>query len=186
MRTRTLAATILAATVVTVQAGQVRNIHVCAQMEPGSESEHAQTLAAVMFERIGVNLHWHGSRHCPAGAIQLTFSHSTPSLLKPGALAYAMPYEGTHIVVFLDRAEAIVPVQGRILLAHVFVHEISHILQGVSRHSAEGVMKANWDLYDYRKMRMAPLAFTATDIELIRLGIDSRAIHVTEVASAKR
>jgi hypothetical protein len=198
MRTGTLAAMILAATMATAQARQiVGDIHVCAQMEPGSESEHAQTLAAVMFERIGVNLHWHGLRHCPADAIQLSFSRSTPPTLKPGALAYAMPYEGTHIVVFLDRAEAIIPVQGRILLAHVFVHEISHILQGVSRHSAEGVMKANWGPNDYRKMKMAPLSFTATDIELIHLGIDGRASllassakaaasRVTEVAAAKR
>lgn len=144
-----------------------------------------------MFGRIGVNLHWHGPRHCPAGGIQLSFSRLTPSTLKPGALAYAMPYEGTHIVVFLDRVEAIAPVQGRILLAHIFVHEIGHILQGVCRHSAQGIMKANWDLNDYRRMRMAPLTFTETDIELIHLGWDSRArllaaSRVTEVAAAKR
>ena len=35
-------------------------------------------------------------------------------------------------------------------------------------------MKANWDCKDYRKMRVAPLRFTETDIELIHLGMDGR------------
>ena len=30
------------------------------------------------------------------------------------------------------------------LLAHVLVHEITHVLEGVDRHTGQGVMKARW------------------------------------------
>lgn len=35
---------------------------------------------------------------------------------------------------------------------HVMAHEIAHILKGVSRHSADGVMKAQWDDHNRREM----------------------------------
>jgi hypothetical protein len=54
---------------------------------------------------IGVKIQWHGPSNCPAEAIFITFSSDEPSSLLPGALAYAMNYEGTHIVVFYDRVK---------------------------------------------------------------------------------
>ena len=77
-------------------------------------------------------------------------------------MAYTMPYRegGARIYVFVDRVAAMVP-PGRIgtLLGHVLVHEITHGLQGVSRHSARGVMKAHWDTPDFRAMEVHPLPF---------------------------
>lgn len=60
------------------------------------------------------------------------------------------------------------------LLAHVMAHEITHMLQGVSRHSLTGVMKPRWDRNDYSQMAWRPLAFTEGDIALIQLGMKAR------------
>jgi hypothetical protein len=92
-------------------------------------------------------------------------------------MAYAKPYEGVHIEVLYDRMQK---VQGRsrpVLLGHVLAHELTHLLEAIARHSATGVMKAQWDLSDYCQMLRAPLVFTTGDIELIQRGIDAREKH---------
>jgi hypothetical protein len=71
------------------------------------------------------------------------------------------------------------------LLAHVIVHEVTHILQGVVRHSDSGIMKAWWSPKDYEQMERAPLAFTADDIDLIQLGLAKRAAKASN-ANASR
>ena len=58
------------------------------------------------------------------------------------------------------------------ILAHVMVHEITHVLQGVSRHSESGVMKATWTMKEYGEMLPKPLPFTDDDVLLIRLGLE--------------
>ena len=60
------------------------------------------------------------------------------------------------------------------LLAHVLVHEITLILQGVSRHSGEGVMKAQWGQGDFNRMLSKPLEFTSEDVSLIHDGLAVR------------
>jgi hypothetical protein len=50
----------------------------------------------------------------------------------------------------------------------VLVHEITHILQGVDRHSESGIMKAQWTIDDYRAMASKPLSFTPLDVKLIQ------------------
>ena len=54
------------------------------------------------------------------------------------------------------------------------VHEITHILQGISRHSDSGVMKANWSGEDFQQMRYKPLPFTEQDVVLIHRGLKMR------------
>jgi len=90
-------------------------------------------------------------------------------------LAYAFPYEGVHIEVFYDRIDYGAPDVRTALLAHVLVHEITHILQGVSRHSDNGVMKARWDASDRAGMVRIPLAFEPQDVVLIHEGLKARA-----------
>ena len=60
------------------------------------------------------------------------------------------------------------------LLAHVMVHEITHILQGISRHSDSGIMKANWSGEEFQRMRFKALPFTEEDVVLIRRGLEAR------------
>ena len=105
--------------------------------------------------------------------------------LKPGALAFARPYEGVHIDVFYDRVRAATePELTPNVLAHVLVHEITHILQGTCRHSDTGVMKARWNHEDYMEMRLNPLSFTEEDVQLIRAGLAGRTNAGTLVATA--
>src|SRR5262245_39094342 len=84
----------------------------------------AEGLASEMFAKVGLTVGWHKLPKCPSDGITIRVSDHTPPSDHPGALAYAMPFEGSKIVVFLDRikgAEApLVPV----VTAHVMVHEI--------------------------------------------------------------
>jgi len=127
-----------------------------------------------------VRIDWRIGR--PSGAqpgrepvIVVRLAEHTPADYLPGALAFAKVYEGVHITVFWDRIESqcrLAPVV--VVLAHVLVHEITHILQGVNRHSESGVMKSRWTAKDQRAMASKPLPFTALDVELIRHALESR------------
>lgn len=134
----------------------------------------AKTLASVMFSQIGVHIQWRSGNPArpEAGAIVVEFVTDVPSTFKPGALAYALPYEGVHIRILWDRIGG--SSYSREILAHVMVHEITHILQGEARHSAEGIMKANWSMAEMASMREKPLRFTAEDVDLIYRGMDTR------------
>ena len=104
-------------------------------------------LANKMFATIGIRLDWRSGeppRTSSARPIGIELAAHTPVDLLPGALAYALPYEGVHIRVFYDRVERVVPGLTAVVLAHVLAHEIAHILQGIYRHSDSGVMKAAW------------------------------------------
>ena len=170
--------TMMAAVAVTsVWAGAVpvvdQQVMVCmANMDIQLENR-TKAVASDIFAGIGVKILWHSPRNCPSEAILITFSNDTPPSLFPGALAYALPYEGTHIVVFDDR---VTKKRGNvsILLGHVIAHEVTHILQGVARHSESGVMKANWTGADYQQMTREPLQFTDDDVMLIHSGLKAR------------
>lgn len=141
----------------------------------------AERIASKMFAPIGVKLDWRLQHSCPEGdTIQIRISVKTSSIAFPGALAHALPYEGVHIVVFYDRIDHSVSSDPRaaVLLAHVLVHEITHVLEGIDRHSETGVMKAHWIQADYVQMRAKPLPFTDRDIQLIHEGIQSRAVRL--------
>ena len=136
----------------------------------------AQALAGRMFAAIGISLEW--AKGKPSGEssqppIIIEVVTGTPENFKPGSLAYALPYEGSHITVFVDRIEKMRAASN--VLAHVMVHEITHILQGISRHSATGVMAARWTSGDFADMRFRPLSFTPLDIELVYSGLAQRA-----------
>ena len=118
-------------------------------------------------------------RSSVGNAIRISFSQQTEREFLPEALAYAKPYEGVHIVVFYDRLQQRgQPNRLPSLLAHVMVHEITHILQGEHRHSESGVMKACWTTDDFNEMAFKPLPFTHMDVELIHNGLDAREIRM--------
>jgi hypothetical protein len=83
-------------------------------------------------------------------------------------------FEGVHIRIFVDHvaenAHRLAPL-GTFLLAHVMVHEITHMLQGVNRHSQEGIMKATWTQAEIQRMVVSPLSFAPEDIRLIHVGL---------------
>ena len=136
----------------------------------------AQALAGRMFAAIGISLEWGKGKPSDESSpppIIVEVVTGAPENFKPGSLAYALAYEGSHITVFVDRIERMrTPTN---VLAHVMVHEITHILQGISRHSATGVMKERWTPGDFGGMRSKPLPFTPLDIDLIYAGLAARA-----------
>jgi hypothetical protein len=137
----------------------------------------AQERAAKAFTKIGVRIDWRighpsGTSSEREPAIVISLAEHAPADYLPGALAFAKVYEGVHITVFWDR------IDGRarwapdtVVLAHVLVHEITHILQGINRHSESGVMKSQWTIDDYRAMADEPLPFAPLDVELIQRGL---------------
>jgi hypothetical protein len=152
-------------------------VQICAdQSAENGLNFRARNIATQIFAGIGVAIEWRHADSCPAGALRISYSTSTPTNLMPHALAYALPYEGTHIVIFYDRVQAaIAPGRVTALLAHVMAHEVTHVLEGIPRHSAEGVLKARWTNEDYSRMCWKPLKFADEDIALIHSGLEQRA-----------
>jgi hypothetical protein len=116
---------------------------------PGGMLLDARLRATQMFREIGVNLRIRMGRpaHDPGDTcgdpIVVEFEDAIGYRGHAGALAYARPYEesGACIHVFLDRVLQLgrEPAFSNALRAHVMVHEITHVLEGIDRHSAEGV-----------------------------------------------
>jgi len=146
-------------------------------------------LSKKMYEAIGVTLDWEsGTRACNAAdAIHIELADHTPEKLLPGALAYALPFEGIHIRVFFDRVQKSVGANALpCLLGHVLVHEIGHILQGTVRHSETGVMKAHWTVDDFQQMTYHSLPFTEEDTDLIHSGMETRSARLLLAAEVSR
>jgi hypothetical protein len=157
-----------------------RTATVCLEKSDINDSmPFARRLASKMFDDIGVTIRWSlPPDACPAQGIPLKLVRSTPRDFDPGTLAYTQLHEGVCIRIFYDRIiDRHDIVQVRILEAHVLVHEITHVLQGTSRHSAYGVMKADWDYFDFRSMAGKRLAFTKNDVDLIYRGLARRGGH---------
>lgn len=157
-----------------------RSVTVCMESDPAVDlivTSRSEKIASNMFSSVGVTVDWRSN--CPADGIRISLANQSPAKRMPNAFAYALPYEGTHIVIFYDRVKDLSqPSRRPSLLAHVLVHEITHILQGIPRHSDQGVMKANWDGSDYSAMSWKPLAFTPEDIVLIHNGMTTRAAQL--------
>jgi len=138
----------------------------------------AVSKASSLLLSAGVKLEWHGEVSFCQGqrdAMVVSFMASNPKTFHPGALAYALPYEGVHIQVFYDRIAGADPELVPSLMANAIVHEITHILQGIDRHSTGGIMKAVWTTSDYTLMKRSQLRFTTLDAEMIHDGFAARA-----------
>jgi hypothetical protein len=159
--------------------GPTREHKVTICMDPsadGREIRPAQRLASKVFARIHVGIDWLELRSCPVAgnALQVTLSYNTPEHQLPGAMAYALPYEGSDIVVFYDRLRKSDANQVTCSLAYVLVHEVTHLLEGITRHSKRGIMKAQWNLEDRFEIAIGRLEFASEDVDLIQRGLDAR------------
>jgi len=132
----------------------------------------AEGLATRMLASAGVSVSWRrGSPNYdgPAEVIEALLTNQPDENVKPGALAWATLGldSGTRIEVYCNRARAGMREGSPPVLAHVLVHEITHILEGVDRHSQTGIMKAHWDVDDWRRLRCKPLPFDEEDLRLL-------------------
>jgi hypothetical protein len=144
---------------------------------PNSVLFPARAFAAEIFAGVGVRIDWREGQRTESQllreeAIAVRLARNTPKEIKPGGLAFAFPYGEAHITVFYDRLAWSEKGHGfaPVLLAHVLVHEITHKLQGICRHSSTGIMKSNWTEHDYYDMQKKTLSFASEDVELIHSG----------------
>jgi hypothetical protein len=138
----------------------------------------ARYVAARMFAGIGITTEWHwGERSCRDETRRhfvIALEYDAPAEELPNALALAQPYEGVHVQVFYTRLRGSVDTfDVPYLLAHVLVHELTHMMQVTGHHSSSGVMKARWSPSDHRAMRSGSLGFTPEDVQLIREGLNA-------------
>ena len=155
-----------------------QTVLVCIEDDGGTAVANAALRSSILFRSAGVKLKWNSDVTACEGkpdAIVVSLLNSTPKNFLPGALAYALPYEGVHIQVFYDRIAQADPDLVPFLMAHVLVHEITHILRGTDQHSTSGVMKAHWNSYDYILMKTGRLTFTEPDVEIIHISLAARA-----------
>ena len=141
----------------------------------------AKLIATSIFASIGVPVVWRSGVIRQLGgegavSIEMQLDAEMGAQFRPGSLGYAVPYvnSGTRIHVFIDRVlkDKIPTGMAGNLLGYVMVHEIAHVLQGVDRHSAEGIMKANWDEHDHHAIFLRKLPFAAIDARLIHAALE--------------
>ena len=132
----------------------------------------AKQQAVKMFDSIGVSLEWMRERPAASQGVAIEVRFTTNVAAKSGVLAFTTPFDPKPVVtvlydriVFMSNAN---PSYRPTLLAHVLVHEISHVLMGTNVHSHEGVMKAHWTLIDHERMAHHPLPFLSEDAQTIR------------------
>ena len=139
----------------------------------------AKVTAAAILKNAGVELKWskrENSVECAKWLIKIVFSERTPDSMFPGAMGYALPYAAgsARVTIFLDRLRPVfirTPHWRGSVLGHVIAHELTHVLQGIARHSDSGLMKLRWSEDDIQQMGIKPLGFTPVDLILIRKGI---------------
>ena len=142
----------------------------CLQVEipdPHLISRLAQGLATRIFAEIGIPLDWSSCEPADESSqtpIVVQLVSGKKEGLTSGVLGFAMP-DRRHIIIFFDRIETMQDTWT--VLGHVMVHEITHVLQGVSRHSDNGLMKPHWSRDDLVRMRHKPLPFTQEDLILL-------------------
>jgi hypothetical protein len=143
-----------------------------------SELCQAKSNAARIFASAEVGIQWRKGAPRPIAPEEqrpiVVLIVSDMSSVHPGALAFAQAYEGIHVTILYERVKAFKSERPQVILTYVLVHEITHMLQGISRHSETGIMKAHWNWVDHYAMGRGRLLLSAEDIELIHLGLAAR------------
>jgi len=139
----------------------------------------AERLATQILRDAGISVEWWSGKEDygrDAELIDAVLSAPDEHYL-PGALASAKlgVHSGTRIEVFYNRiGSSRSDATAANLLAYALVHEITHIIEGVSRHSENGIMKANWNAYDRQLIRSNSLHFAEVDLEMIHAWAEQR------------
>ena len=137
----------------------------------------AQRQASEMLRSAGIRIVWKFGRpdHAPCCKPQVVLEYETDTNRAPDVMGYAFPNgDGSGGIKILYRRIVARRRRPEKVLAHVIVHEVTHMLQGIPRHAESGIMKALWSRKDYEQMDRSPLEFTAIDIQLIQAGVAKR------------
>lgn len=131
--------------------------------------------ADALFAEVGVKVHWHlFDRNTPApppGAFTVHVIRFASEKATPAALATTR-LSACAITIFADRilhrSESAHPSVRNKMLAYVMAHELAHAIQGISRHSNQGILKAAWTNADFADMLFDEFKFSYFDAALIR------------------
>jgi len=148
-------------------------------------------LASGIFEKIGVHVIWRTGKLADNATPQkafgiLTLEHA-PESAGAGALASAriVGSSGTEIMIYKDRVLGFLSSHSnlaRVGVGYILAHELAHVMQGVGRHSASGILKAQWRHADFEEMMFHKLAFTDFDVDLIHQGLAQQLANVSAPA----
>jgi hypothetical protein len=147
----------------------------------------AERTATGIFKKTGIESRWiepaaEGS--FPLSHIQLKILPSVMSIrsglpdnFRDNALGLA-PGSGPDrqwVYVFYNRVEAVAmehAADSRAntaqILGHAIAHEVGHLLLNVQTHSAAGIMRGDWNLWDLRNASYGYLLFTPRQAKAIR------------------
>jgi hypothetical protein len=145
-----------------------------------ADLNRATTEAAALLAPADVRIEWRhgGPKSGDPDSLRPILVHimsDIPEGHSPGALAFAQAFEGIHMTVLYNRVLKIET--PHVVLGYVLAHEVTHLLEGISRHSATGVMKAHWGWAEYSAMRRGTFVLSNEDIDLIRLGMEARELQ---------
>ena len=152
------------------------DVYISDKISPTKILEHNKAIVSSIFDRVGVQIHWHeGEAGLRSFGIRLV--EGAPPSASSEALA-STSLGGAEITVYYDRVRQRLsrahPGAAKVALAYVFAHELAHAMQRIARHSESGILKADWSNDDFAAMLFNTLAFTDSDTNLIRTGLCSR------------
>ena len=154
---------------------------------PQAVMGRAKAVAAEAFATAGIQIRWVEGKRLgeprvvAAGEVlTVVFDGPAPASFRPQDLAFTNlgGRADANVHVFYNRVagsedtfahlSAGTHVSMPEFLGNVLAHELTHALEGVKRHSREGLMKAEWNAGDIAGMVYGPLALAAEDLELLR------------------
>lgn len=153
---------------------------------PALVLEAAQRRAQAVFEQAGIALTWldcgvPGKWRRERGCLNVAFPEHFSVRLVEGRKAvsadtYGQSYlneqgEGNYANVYvtpLESSKALCLIKEGDLLGYVVVHELGHLLLGKDSHSAQGLMRAKWQVVELQEAGLGTLAFTSGEAELMR------------------
>jgi len=149
---------------------------------PWDTLARAKRVATSAFAAAGIEIRWvrgkrlGAPREVSSGEVlTVVFDSPAPVDASPGAMAFTNVggWAAADVHVFYSRVAGFGAGRGSHaympeFLGNVLAHELTHALEGVVRHSSEGLMKAAWSNRDCAEMVLGPLPFAAVDLELLR------------------
>jgi hypothetical protein len=157
---------------------------------------HAEEDAGAVFRRAGIETEWKNcggveivgfvGKPCnevayPASLVLRIERRPRGLVSEPLGVAYlSEDGQGAYCDVFVEPMEElqqIYAVNLDSLLGHVVAHEIAHLLLGLHSHSANGLMRARWNLQSVEEMKRGVLGFNAAQaavmVERLEVAQDS-------------
>lgn len=150
---------------------------------PQSVLRAAEARTQTVFAESGITLTWldcgtPGNWHTELGCQDVSFPTHLSVRLVAGKKAvsqdtFGQSYlneqgEGNYANVYaatLSSAKALEVIREGDLLGYVVVHELGHLLLGKNSHSAEGLMRAKWEVAELREAARGNLLFSKSEAE---------------------